>query len=563
MQEVIISPTFVLLNIIGAVCLMLWGIRMVRKGITRAFGHRLRSVISHSVKNRMRSFLAGIGVTSILQSSTATTMVVSSFVGKGLVPVSAGLAIVLGADVGSTLIAQVLSFDFSWLAPLFMLVGFGLYTKYDSGGLPKYIGRFLMGLAFILFSLQMIALASVPMKESQMTSELFSSLGEDSFFILLLAALLTWLCHSSLAIVLLVVSLVGQAVIPLQVGLVMVLGANLGNMAPPLIAGLKEGALASRIPAGNLMMRFVGVLVAFPLLGMSIEWLSVIDERDVRLVVNYHTAFNLVVGLFFLPLTGYVAKIVEGMFPQKIDLNQPGQAIYLDENSLDTPPIALASASRETLRMGDLTERMLRDWMEGFKRDNEGCLKRIAELDDVVDELYGQIKHYVAKVSLVDMDHIEAQKQVQIITFATNLEHIGDIVDTSLVPLAKKKVLGNKRLSKDGFAEISDMFQMVIENARLAQHVFLSEDVRLARKLRAAKNIFEELEGRAAAQHMTRLREGVPETLQTSSIHMDIIRDLKRINEYFISVAYSVIEANAGLEELAPAPIPVDVEDVE
>lgn len=517
---------------------------MVRRGVTRAFGYKLRSLISHSVKNRVRAFFAGMGVTMFLQSSTATTLIVTNFVGKGLVPVSAAVAIVLGADVGSTIIVQILSYDFSWLAPLFILIGYVLFNKYENGGVGKYIGRTFMGLGMMLLALGWISDASGPIKESEMVSDIFTSLRDDSFFVIVLSAVLTWLCHSSLASVLLVVSFVGTGVVPFDLGVLMVLGANVGHIMAPLLAGYREGPLATQIPMANLIMKVTGVFLVYPFLDLIMGQVLLLDDSHMRAVVNFHLVFNLFVALLFLPFTPLVAKLVGNMFPDKINRDDPSQALYLDDSALDTPPVALASASRETLRMGDLTERMLRDWMEGFKRDNEKCLERISALDDIVDDLYTQIKHYVARVSTGDMDEKEAHKQVQIITFATNLEHIGDIIDGSLVSLAKKKVIGNKRLSTDGFAEISEMFLMVVENTRLAQNVFLSEDVRLAKKLVDAKETFKLMEQAAAKKHMSRLRDGVPETLQTSSIHMDIVRDLKRINDYVVSVAYSVIEGD-------------------
>lgn len=539
----------VLIKIIGGVCLLLWGLRMVRGGVTRAFGASLRTIVSKSTGNRIAAFFAGIGVTAVLQSSTATAMIISSFVGRGLMTVGGGLAVMLGADVGTTLVAQLLSFDFTWGAPLLMLTGYIIFSMFQEKGRGEHIGTVLLGLGMMLFALSFIKGASDPLKESETLPLILAPLDKDLFLAVIVAALLTWMSHSSLAIVLLLVSFVAGGVLPVHLGLAMVLGANIGGGIAPLLSALRDGPTASRVPAGNLIMRVCGVLLAIPLLVAAQDLIAAINPDPARMIVNYHTAFNIALALLFLPVIGVVEKIVLRALPDKPVGDDPSSPRYLDNKSMDTPTIALASAARETLRMADMAERMLEDTIKVLKTNNVALLNKIREQDNVVDKIYKSIKTYMAKLSQTKFDPEEAHRYMQILTFSTNLEHVGDVIDKSLMPMAEKKAGNQHSFSPEGMREIEHIHTLVLESVRLAQTVFVSGDIRLARKMTEGKEALRKAEQSAMAHHIERLREGIPETIATSSMHLDIIRDYRRINTYMCTVAYSLLEQKGLLRE--------------
>lgn len=522
---------------------------MVRTGVTRSFGASLRKIISKSTSNRVSAFFAGIGVTAVLQSSTATAMIISSFVGRGLMTIGAGLAVMLGADVGTTLVAQVLTFNFTWVAPLMMLSGYILFSIYQEKGRGEHIGTVLLGLGMMLFALSFIRESTEPLKASATLPMVLAPLDKDLFLAMVVAALLTWMSHSSLAIVLLLVSFVAGGVLPIHLGLAMVLGANLGGGVAPLLASLREGPVASRVPAGNLIMRLLGTLLALPLLEVSRELVSMIDADPARMIVNYHTAFNIALALIFLPLLRIVENLAVKALPEKPAEEDPGNPRYLDNKSMDTPTIALASAARETLRMADMVERMLEDTMRVFKSNNQALLKKIREQDNVVDKIYKSIKTYMARLSQAKFDPDEGQRYLQVLTFSTNLEHAGDVIDKSLVAMAEKKAVSQYSFSPQGMAEIENIHNLVLESVRLAQTVFVSGDVRLARKMTEGKEILRKAEQSTMTHHIERLREGIPETIATSSMHLDIIRDYRRINTYMCTVAYALLEQKGQLTE--------------
>ncbi|PZQ46060.1 MAG: na+/Pi-cotransporter family protein [Micavibrio aeruginosavorus] len=536
------------MNIIAGVCLLLWGVTLLRLGVTRGFGAQLRRFLAICSSNRITAFFAGLGITALLQSSTAAALVVSAFASQGMVNSSTGLAILLGANVGTTLIAQLFSFNVSELMPVLMVAGY-LFYSVESSGRIKNIGRIFIGLALMLLSLELIRHGSEPLKESKALPLVLKSLGSDPFFAVLVATVITWLCHSSLAVVLLVMSLVSSGVLPVVLGLYMVLGANVGGAIPPVIATLRDNPDAMRIPVGNVLTRLVGVLAAIPFIDYVLPHLEMLDPNHPRQIVNFHTEFNLVLALVFLPFTGLLNKLLKKALPDRQVADDPGKTRYLNNKDLDIPSVALAAAARETLRMGDIVQKMLEDTFSVLKTNNERLLSHIKEEDDTVDRIYNGIKNYMAKLSQEFMDPKEAQRYVQILTFSTNIEHIGDVIDKNLLPMAQKKIKNLHSFSEAGFKEIEEMHRLVIESIQLAQSLFISGDKDTARRLVQGKEIIRKAEIDGMSTHIHRLRGGVPETIATSSLHLDIIRDYRRINTYITTVAFPILEESGEIHE--------------
>jgi len=303
----------------------------VRLGVTHGFGAELRRGLAASTKNRILSFFSGMGITALLQSSTATVLIVAAFAGQGMINSTTGLAMVLGADVGTTLVAQLFSLDLSFLIPVFMIAGYISFAKRRSGRF-KNLGRILIGLALMLFALMWIKDAAEPLKESEILPVVLGALESDKIFAILIAALLTWLAHSSLAIILLLMSFVASGILPLMLGIYMVLGANLGGTIPPILATLKDHPEALRVPVGNLIIRLIGVFTVFYFVPYIQPHLDVLGGDDVRQIVNFHTLFNLGLALLFLPLTCTISKITKKIIPDRVEKDDPHQARYLDDN---------------------------------------------------------------------------------------------------------------------------------------------------------------------------------------------------------------------------------------
>jgi phosphate:Na+ symporter len=536
-----LSANDILMELLGAAALLLWGMRMVRTGVQRAFGAELRHFLRVSLRNRVAAFGAGLAVTGILQSSTATALVVASFAGRGLVETAPALAVMLGADVGTSLVAQVLSLKVHWLAPLLILIGVTVYLGAQASRYRE-LGRVAIGLGLMLLALRLLLAASVPMREATIMQELFGALTGTSLIAVLVAALLTWLAHSSLATVLLIMSLATAGALPLTTACVLVLGANLGGAIPAVTATLADTPAARRVPVGNLLFKLLGCLAAAPVIDLVVPLLTQLEAAPGRVVVNFHAGFNLALAAVCILLIGPVAKLCTRLLPDRPVELDPGRPRHLDRTTLDTPSLALACAAREALRMGDVVETMLRDSLDVLGRGDRQKLAWMSKLDDTVDKLHEAIKLFVTDVSREPLSPDESRRAAEILSFTTNLEHIGDIIDKSLLELAGKKIRKQLRFSEEGWRDIEAFHARILNNLQLALGVFMSDDLGIARKLIDEKVAVRDAELQAAENHLARLRAGRPESIDSSALHLDILRDLKRIHSHICAVAYPILD---------------------
>ncbi|MEZ0225140.1 MAG: Na/Pi cotransporter family protein [Alphaproteobacteria bacterium] len=535
-----------MLQIVGAVCLLLWGVNMVSVGLNRAFGTILRRVISHSTSNRFKAFGVGIGVAAMLQSSTAACMIVSSFAARNVITITGAIAVMLGADVGTTLAAQFMSLDLSWLIPALIIAGYVVNKSMDASQY-KHVGRSLVGLSLIFIALRMIKEVAGPIGHEGALETLIEPLNSQPILAVILAALFTWLVHSSLGTVLLFMSFVHSGLIPVPLGLVLVLGANVGGAVAPVIMTLRDIPAGRRVPLGNLVMRAIGVVACLPFLKFVGPYIAELDADPARQIVNFHTAFNVALALCFLPFIGPMTRLSEIILPDRAREEDESLPRYLDPTAFTTPPAALACVARETLRVSDIIQRMMRDTLEVLRTNNAHLVQSIRDQETIVDALYESIKNYLARLSSHPLDKQESKRYMQILTFSTNLEHIGDIIDRNLMEMAQKKIRNQDNFSRQGFAEISDLHHRVMDSMALAQNVFMTGDVKMARRLFEEKAVLRSQEMIAADSHFKRLSEGVAETIATSSLHLDILRDLRRINSYVSLIAYPILEEAKAL----------------
>lgn len=537
-----------LLDLLGGVALLLWGLHMVHSGIVRAFGSDLRHLLNVALRNRFLAFLAGILVTALLQSSTATGLMTTSFAAGGLVALVPALAIMLGANVGTALIVQMLSFNVSAVAPVFLLLGIIAFRR---GGRTRTrdLGRVAIGLGLMLLALHILLDTLAPAEDAPQLRELIALFTSQPIVCVFLAAILTWAAHSSVAVVLLVMSLAYSHFITPVGALALVLGANLGSAINPVLEGSRSGDPASRrVPIGNLMNRVIGVAATLPLLPQIVDIFGRLQPDPAQMTAEFHVAFNVALALIFIGLLDGLAWLLMQILPEQKKPADPAAPLYLDETAIDTPSVALACAARETLHMGDIVETMLRDSITALMADDRKLVAQLSRMDDVVDRLDEAIKFYVTKITRESLDDRDGRRAMEIISFAINLEHMGDIIDKNLMELAAKKIKHRYQFSKEGAAELVTFHQRTLDNLKLAFGVFMSGDIKVARKLLAEKASLREAELSAAENHLARLREGRPESIETSSLHLDILRDLKRIHSHICSVAYPVLEAAGELE---------------
>ncbi|MCM8734151.1 Na/Pi cotransporter family protein [Azospirillum sp. A1-3] len=543
------QATRVLLELAGNVVLLLWGLHMVQSGLTRALGGDLRRILGAGLRNRWTAFLSGMGITMLLQSSTATGLMATGFTATGLVSLMPALAVMLGANVGSTLIVQILAFDVAHVAPVLLLGGFIAFRR-GARTRSRDLGRVAIGLGLMLLSLHLLLATIAPAENAPMLRRMLAMLTADPVVAVMLAALLSWAAHSSVAAILLIASLAGGGVIGPEAAVAMVAGANLGSAVNPVVEGPGgdgRNPAARRLPVGNLINRLVGCLIVVPLLGPITAGLQAVSPDATRLAANFHLAFNLAMaGLFIGPLPWF-ARVLTRMFPERVAVADPAMPLYLDRSALRVPHLAIANASREALRMADTVDSMLRGALDVIQTDDRKRVQEIRRMDDVLDRLHDAIKRYLTQISVEDLDERDARRVSDVLTFTINLEHVGDIVDRNLMEAASKKIRRRLRFSTEGAAEIAGMLERLSETQRLAAAVFVSGDVRSARALIHEKEVIRDLETSATEAHFARLRAGRKESVETSALHLDILRDLRRINAHLVAAAYPVLDQSGEL----------------
>jgi phosphate:Na+ symporter len=539
--------SIVLLDLMGGVALLLWGLHMVRTGVLRAFGPNLRRVLARALSNRFKAFGAGFVLTAIMQSSTATGLMTTSLAADGLVSLVPALAIMLGANVGTTLIVQVLSFDISAVAPVLFVIGVATF-RVGGQSLTRALGRVAIGLGLILLALHILLGTLAPAEQAPAARALIGAVTNDPVLCVVIAAALTWAAHSSVTVVLLIMSLAFSHFVTPDGALALVLGANLGSAINPLLeAGIRGDPASRRVPVGNLINRLVGVVVVLPFVRPLAHELAHLQPNPAMMTAEFHLLFNLVLALIFIGPLDAIAAFLVRILPEQRRPADPSVPRYLDEIALETPPLALANAARETLRMGDTIETMLHDVMAAIMTNDRKLASGVSRRDNVVDRLTEAIKLYITKLTRDSLDEREGRRAMEIISFTINLEHVGDIIDKNLCQLAAKKIKRNYQFSADGAAELTAFHKRICESLQAGFGVFMRGDVEAARRLLREKSELRKAELEAADRHFERLREGRPESLETTSLHLDILSDLKRIHSHICSVAYPVLEAAGEL----------------
>ena len=529
---------YTLISILGAVSLLLFGMELVKQGIIGAFDNDLKRIITRFTRNKTSAFAVGLGITSVLQSSTATALLISSFASRSLIAGAPALAVMLGADIGTTLVAQVLSFDLSWLSPALIVVGLVSHRRATTETI-KHVGMALIGLGLMLLSLKLIGSSTGPLRDATVLQELFHALEDERMLAMLLIIVLTWISHSSIAMILLIMSLAVSAIISPQLGLVLVLGANIGGTIPAVLATLTKGPQALRITVSNSCFKIISCLVVLPFIDPISELLSTYMTTDVaRHIVDFHTIFNILVALVFLPLTGKAYALIKRYIPDPVKVTNANESRYLNEKLISTPSMAIDCVMRETMHMAEVVYTMISNCLPALTSDSSEPSRELMKMERSVDRLHNEIAKYVTKLGRQELKSEQLSHTNRILAFSLNLEHSADITE-NIAEMTHKKVQDKLELSDDGLADIVTIHETVLNNFHLAMRIFTTLDIDLVHQLLEGKRKVKKLTEQANQDHLHRLHEGKSDN---NMLHLDIIRELNRINWHITGVAYPVLE---------------------
>lgn len=544
------SGSMVLLELAGAVALLLWSTRMVRTGVERAFGPGLRRPLGLAFRNRVTSALAGVGMAVLLQSSTAVVLITVGFVSSGLVAAVPAVAAAVGADLGSALIAAILRLDLSALVPVLLVAGFAAFRGTASRHW-RQMGRVLFGLGLLLLSLRLIGDAAAPLRDGDGLPVMLSVIGDDPALVFVLAALTAWLFHSSLAAVLLAALLAAQGLMAPDLVVPVVLGINLGGavMAVSLArAATGEGRI---VPLANLALRGSGAVLGLAAhAALAPQPPAAMDPGD--LLIAVHVGFNAAVMLAGLALAGPLCAVLRRVLASR--QVQMSRLSALAEADLALPDLALKNVEREILALAGLIETMIARLPDLMRHGDDEDFAAFAEADRNVDRRYAEVKGYLMRIEAEGRGG--AAEVARLMRVVVRLEQVGDVLAQRVAVRARKKRDRQVDFSAEGWAELLALHGELLISLRLAAGVIASDDTGLARRLAEQKAVVRAIERDSTSRHLERLREGRLDSHDSSALHLDTLYDLKEINSLLVEIGYPRLE-DVGLlrdSRLTPAP---------
>jgi phosphate:Na+ symporter len=531
----------VLLELAGGVSLLRYGLHLAGEGLQALAGARLRYALASVTKNRVLGLGAGALITAILQSSSATTVMLVGFTGSGLLTLRQAVAVILGADVGTTATVQLLAFPVTDYALGVIAVGFLLFF-FGRRQRTKTLGTALLGFGLIFLGLRLIASGTEPLLDAPLVGQAFMALGDHPILGIAISAAVTAMLHSSAATIGIALALSAQGLLTLHGALPIILGANVGTCAPALISSLGGVPEAKRVALAHTLFKVAGVVLVYPILPWFENWVELSASNLTHQIANAHTLFNLGLAVVFLPFTVPFAGVVARLVKERPRADEWARPKYLDPLVLDVPSLALSQATRETLRMADLVHEMLHDTIKAFADGDEELIESIERKEDWVDALNREIKLYITKLSEKSLTKEQLDREMVLLAVINDLENIGDIVDKNLMELAKKKLYKDLRFSDNGVREMIELHALVEKNFERVIAAFASQDAEVAKQVIEEKARISYKERQLKQAHIHRLHAGLPESIETSAIHLDVLTNLKRINSHVTNIAYPLVE---------------------
>ena len=535
------------LHIAGAAALLIWSVRLVRTGVERAFSNYLRLLLRRSSNNRLLAMATGTASAVLLQSSTAVAIMASGFVSAGSITTVVGIAILLGADIGSALVIKILVVRQNFLVPLLLLLGIVLFLRSHKRRV-RHLGRILIGIALIFVSLDMIRIATTPLMDDPATLAMMAFLGQDMLLAFIIGAGFSLLVHSSVGAILLFITLLSQGLMPQSASIAMVLGANLGGAMIAYVLTLSAPIQARHVILSNVILRGGAACLTLLMLtyfDISLIWIGGTEEAQ---VINLHLLFNIILTLLALPIITSTASVAQFLIKSKSDPDTALERVStLDPTALKTPDRALICATRELMHIGEKIEGMLRLVDKIYKRWDDKTAKNIITNDLQVRKIDFQIKLYLAKLNRNELEDDVRQKSIELSAVTVDLDAASDTIARNMVGLAKRLDTDDIRFSDAGQKEISDFHDRILANLQLALHVMMTQNPSEARELIAEKDDVRILEQELHKKHLSRLRDGLVESIATSNIHQETLRALKQINTSFSKVAHPILSETGDL----------------
>lgn len=524
----------------SGVFLLLYGVNLAGEGFQRAAGPKLRNILYYVTGNRFLGASTGALVTAIIQSSSATTVMLIGFVSSGLINLGQAIGVILGANIGTTFTVQLIAFRIYDYA-IFMVGAGAVLLLFAKRKKLSFIGQGILGFAFVFLAMKIMSDAMTPLKNSALFKDLLLSMRSNYLGLLIASSLFTAVVQSSAATIGIALALSIQGLMDIKEAIPLIFGANLGTCATALIASMKSTSQARRVAVAHTLFNFLGVVIFLPLITPFERLVVFTSSEAARQIANAHSLFNIMVAVIFLPATKYIARIVERMVPEAKTEKERFRPKYLNTQVLGSPDMAFGLAAREALRMADITQDMYEKSIQVLVRDDQELLEEVEDMDDKLDMLDREIKLYITKISQKVLTEEESKREIALLSLVNDMENIGDIIDKNIMELAKKKIANGLKFSGEGEKEIVDFHSRIGSNFEMAVSAFTMSDPDLAWKVLKNKEKLGSLERELKAAHIGRLHRGLKESIDTSSIHLDLLSNLKRINHHITNISYPII----------------------
>ncbi len=554
---------FMSMNLFGGLAIFLYGMEKMADSLKAVAGERMKLILASLTTNRFMGAITGAFVTAIIQSSSVTTVLVVGFISAGLMSMAQSIGVIMGANIGTTVTAQIVAFKVTKAALLMVAVGFGMLFFSKQERIKQY-GAMLMGLGMVFFGMAVMSDAMKPLRGYEPFLDLMIKMENPAIGILIAAAF-TGLIQSSSATTGIVIVMASQGFITLPTGIALAFGANIGTCVTALLAAIGKPREAVRAALVHILFNVAGVLVwlAFiPQLAAVVTWLSPgypelsgaerMAAETPRQIANAHTIFNVANTLIFIWFTAQLGRLVERLVPDR-PLPEEGVLVrpkYLDEELLATPSLALDRVRLEVLHMGEHVQGMLSGIMPAISNRDGPALQRVQNMDDQVDILHGTIIEYLGKVSKTPLTEAQTKEFIKLMEAVNNLENIGDIIETDLVGLGNKLIDENVRISEGTQQVLRSIHSTVSRSVDAAVQAVSQGSEVAAQSVTNMKDEINRLTESAAVHEAKRLVAEEPNRIPAYTIEMDIIEKLKRIY-YFSKRMAKTVTPEALLQKSA------------
>ena len=532
-------------HLAAAVALLLWSARLIRTGVERAFMPELKRHLKDRADNKLSAAASGSLAAMLMQSSTAVALIGAGFAVSGMLAPHAALALLLGADLGSAIVALVLLLPVQTLIPFALVFGILIFFNARSRK-SKQIGRMVIGFALVLISLGMIRDAAAPIGGNSVVQNIAAYFQGDLVSAFAIGALVAWAMHSSLAAVLTFAAFAATGLTAAPVAAALVIGANFGGGLIPFALLWTSERPARLVVIGNLVARGGIALLFLALLLGGIVDLALLGAEPSQQAITLHIMVNAVLLVLALPLSGRLVRIADAVLPKHAE-HTVATVSALDPDALDHAPLALACAQRELLRMAETVQANLVPVMQLFRGWDPDIARVIEIREDDIDRMHFETKIYISRLCENDISPALDKKTLEIAAVANSLEEAGDRIAVDLVALAKKMQDHAIRFSVQGVSDLNHFHDQVVTNGQLALRVLTTGDAEAARQLVAEKDRIRVEEQKLQERHLRRLQQGATASLETTNIHQDTLRLLKQINAALSYVAYPIAEETGDL----------------